>query len=144
MSKNISPTENPISGNVNRTCEGTEIIGKIIASTDYRIDGKINGEIQCGGKIIVGDKGNIKGNIMAKNMEICGSVEGNIFVENVLTLKPNSIVNADISTEKIVIELGAQFNGNLKMPYQKSSKFDKPEKSDKVENLDKSDKANKA
>lgn len=133
MSKNISPMDNPVSGNVNRTCEGTEISGKIIAATDYRIDGKINGEIQCGGRIIIGDKGLVKGNIIAKNMEISGNVEGNIAVENILTLRAHSVVNADITTDKIIIELGAQFNGNLKMPYLKSSKFDKSEKSGKTE-----------
>ncbi|MDR0560950.1 MAG: polymer-forming cytoskeletal protein [Prevotellaceae bacterium] len=121
MSKNISVTENPVSGNVNRICDGTAITGKVKAATDYRIDGAVEGEIECGGKVIIGDKGYVKGTVVSKNMEISGKMEGSVFIENILSLKTNSIINADIITDKLIVELGAQINGNIKMPYNKKS-----------------------
>ena len=122
MSKNINVTESPMSGNVNRIYEGTEIRGSIKAPTDYRIDGKIEGDIKCEGKVIVGEKGFIKGEVISKNMEISGKVEGSISIESILTLKATSVVNGDVLADKVFIELGAQFSGTMKMPNNNSNK----------------------
>ncbi|MDR3245737.1 MAG: polymer-forming cytoskeletal protein [Prevotellaceae bacterium] len=114
MSKNVIE-EAQGSGNVNRICDGTEIKGSVKSSTDYRIDGKVEGNIQCEGKIIIGDKGYIKGEIVSKNMEISGTVDGTISIESLLTLKSTAVVEGDITTNKLVIEVGAKFNGNCHM-----------------------------
>jgi cytoskeletal protein CcmA (bactofilin family) len=126
MGKNtIEDTQ--ISGNVNRICEGTEIKGSVKSSTDFRIDGKIEGNMQCEGKIIIGEKGYIKGEIVSKNMEISGKVEGTIMVEGLLSLKSSAVVDGEITTGKLIIEVGAMFNGNCKMTKKGSEKgFEKP------------------
>jgi cytoskeletal protein CcmA (bactofilin family) len=114
--------ETPISGNVNRICEGTEIKGSVKSSTDFRIDGKIEGNIQCEGKIIIGERGYVKGEIVSKNMEISGQVDGTISVEGLLSLKSNAAVEGEITTSKLVIEVGAVFNGNCHMSKRDSGK----------------------
>jgi cytoskeletal protein CcmA (bactofilin family) len=114
--------ETPVSGNVNRICEGTEVKGSVKSSTDFRIDGKIEGNIQCEGKIIIGEKGYIKGEIVSKNMEISGRVDGTISVEGLLSFKSTAIVEGEITTNKLVIEVGATFNGNCHMPKKNSDK----------------------
>jgi cytoskeletal protein CcmA (bactofilin family) len=106
------------SGNVNRICEGTEIKGTIKSSTDYRIDGKIEGNIQCDGKIIIGEKGYIKGEIVSKNMEVSGKIDGNISIDGLLTLKSTAVIEGEIITNKLVIEVGAAFNGTCHMMKQ--------------------------
>jgi cytoskeletal protein CcmA (bactofilin family) len=107
--------ETSVSGNVNRICEGTEITGSVKSSTDFRIDGKIEGNIHCGGRIIIGEKGYIKGEIVSKNMEISGKVDGTISVEGLLSLKSTAVVEGEITTGKLFIEVGAVFNGNCNM-----------------------------
>jgi cytoskeletal protein CcmA (bactofilin family) len=107
--------ETPVSGNVNRICEGTEITGSVKSSTDFRIDGKIEGNISCGGKIIIGEKGYVKGEIVSKNMEISGHIEGTISVEELLSLKSSAVFEGEITTGKLYIEVGAVFNGNCHM-----------------------------
>ncbi|MDR1583115.1 MAG: polymer-forming cytoskeletal protein [Prevotellaceae bacterium] len=104
-----------ISGNVNRICGNTEINGSIKSSTDFRIDGKVEGNIQCEGKIIVGEKGYIKGEIVSKNMEISGQFNGTVSVEGLLSLKSSAVVEGEITTGKLIIEVGAVFNGNCHM-----------------------------
>jgi cytoskeletal protein CcmA (bactofilin family) len=115
MSRNNTIEETQIPGNVNRICEGTEITGSVKSSTDFRIDGKIDGNVQCGGKIIVGEKGYIKGEIVSKNMEISGQVDGSISTEGMLSLKSTAVLEGEITTSKLVIEIGAVFNGNCNM-----------------------------
>jgi cytoskeletal protein CcmA (bactofilin family) len=107
--------ETPVSGNVNRICDGTEIKGSVKSSTDFRIDGKIEGNIQCEGKIIIGERGYIKGEIVSKNMEISGKIEGTISVEGLLSLKSTAVVEGEITTGKLFIEVGAVFNGTCNM-----------------------------
>jgi cytoskeletal protein CcmA (bactofilin family) len=121
MSKNTNE-ETQISGNVNRICDGTEIKGSVKSSIDFRIDGKIEGNIQCEGKIIIGEKGYVKGEIVSKNMEISGQVEGTISTEGLLSLKSNSIVDGQITTSKLIIEVGAVFNGDCHMLKKGSEK----------------------
>jgi cytoskeletal protein CcmA (bactofilin family) len=107
--------EAAVLGNVNRICEGTEIKGSVKSSADLRIDGKIEGNIQCEGKIIIGEKGHIKGDIVSKNMEISGHVEGTVSVEGQLSFKSTAFVEGEITANKLVIEIGAVFDGNCHM-----------------------------
>ncbi|MDR0385890.1 MAG: polymer-forming cytoskeletal protein, partial [Prevotellaceae bacterium] len=75
----------------------------------------IEGNIQCEGKIIIGEKGYIKGEIVSKNMEISGHVEGTVLVDGLLSLKSSAVVDGEITTGKLIIEVGAVFNGNCHM-----------------------------
>jgi cytoskeletal protein CcmA (bactofilin family) len=122
MGKNIIE-EVPVLGNVNRICDGTEIKGSVKSSTDFRIDGRIEGNIQCEGKTIVGEKGYIKGEIVSKNMEVSGKIEGTILIEGLLSFKSTAIVDGEITTSKLVIEVGAVFNGNCNMSKKVTEKL---------------------
>ena len=118
MSKTINnskDSEIQLSGNFNKICTGTKITGSIFAATDFRIDGDIDGNIECKGKIVIGDKAKIKGEILSKNMDVHGNVEGTIHIEEILCLKGTAVVNGDIFARKLIIELGAIFNGNCKV-----------------------------
>ncbi|MDR1340515.1 MAG: polymer-forming cytoskeletal protein [Prevotellaceae bacterium] len=122
MSRNNTVEETQISGNVNRICEGTEIKGTVKSFTDFRIDGKIEGNVQCEGKIIVGEKGYIKGEIVSKNMEISGHIDGTVSTEGLLSLKSTAVIDGEITTSKLLIEVGAVFNGNCHMLKKNSEK----------------------
>jgi cytoskeletal protein CcmA (bactofilin family) len=108
---------------VNRICEGTEIKGSVKSSADFRIDGRIEGNIQCEGKIIIGEKGYVKGEIISKNMDISGRVEGTILVEGQLSLRSAAVVDGEITTNKLVVELGAVFNGTCHMSKKGTEKL---------------------
>jgi cytoskeletal protein CcmA (bactofilin family) len=114
--------EAAVLGNVNRICEGTELKGSVKSSADLRIDGKIEGNIQCEGKIIIGEKGYIKGDIISKNMEVSGHIEGTISVEGQLAFKSTAVVEGEITVNKLVIEIGAVFNGNCHMSNKETGK----------------------
>lgn len=99
----------------NSLTNGSKIVGKIIADSDFRIDGEVEGEIACKGKLIIGQKGFLKGSITCNNTEILGKVEGNLLVFDTLTLRETAIVNADVRTKVLVVEPNAIFNGSCSM-----------------------------
>ncbi|MDR1054285.1 MAG: polymer-forming cytoskeletal protein [Prevotellaceae bacterium] len=101
--------------NFNRICVGTEIIGTINTTTDFRIDGYVEGNINSKGKIVVGEKARLKGDIISRNADILGAVEGTITISELLCIKSTGVVTGNITTRKITIEVGAQFNGNCNM-----------------------------
>ena len=62
--KNEEQTSN---GLHNVLVAGTTIKGNISTDTDFRLDGKVEGDIICQAKIVVGPKGSVNGNITSNN-----------------------------------------------------------------------------
>lgn len=99
----------------NSLTKGSKIVGKIIADSDFRVDGDVEGDIVCNGKIIIGQNGFLKGTISCSNAEIVGTVEGNIVCSETLTLRSTANLTGDIKTKVIVVEPNANFNGACSM-----------------------------
>ena len=104
-----------VGGPHNVLATGTTLTGKIETESDFRLDGRVEGEINCKGKIVIGPRGNVKGSIMTVNAEILGSVEGTINVRERLVLKSSAEIKGDIFIQTLEIEPGAKFNGTCTM-----------------------------
>ena len=89
----------------------TTVTGNISASTDIRIDGILQGNLDCQGKVIIGEQGRVK----AVNAEIMGTVCGNIVVADTLVLKSSSFLEGNITVTTLVIEPNAHLNGQCSM-----------------------------
>jgi cytoskeletal protein CcmA (bactofilin family) len=105
----------PDNTTINLISNGTDITGDIRSSGDIRIDGSLTGNLNTKGKVVVGTTGKVKGEIICKNSEVAGFIEGKITVTQLLNLKVSSKINGDIITSKLSIEPGAVFSGNCKM-----------------------------
>jgi cytoskeletal protein CcmA (bactofilin family) len=110
------------SNNINLIGQGTEITGDIVCNGDLRIDGNLTGNITSKGKVVIGETGRIKGEIVCKNSDISGIIEGKVSVLELLSLKATSRINGDIATNKLAIEPGSRFTGYCNM----SSENEKP------------------
>ena len=58
----------------NALTAGSKIIGTVIADSDIRIDGQLEGDLRCSGKVVIGEKGFLKGTISCQNAELLGKV----------------------------------------------------------------------
>lgn len=103
------------STSINLISNGTEIIGDIKSTGDIRIDGFLTGNLNIKGKVVIGPTGKISGEVVCKNSEVSGFIEGKITVDQLLSLKASSTILGDIATAKLAIEPGAKFSGNCKM-----------------------------
>jgi cytoskeletal protein CcmA (bactofilin family) len=79
------------------------------------IDGSLTGNLNTKGKVVIGTTGKVKGEVICKNSEVAGIIEGKIVVGQLLNLKASSKIYGDIVTSKLSIEPGAVFSGNCKM-----------------------------
>jgi cytoskeletal protein CcmA (bactofilin family) len=100
---------------INLISYGTEITGDIKSNGDIRIDGALTGNLNIKGKVVIGPTGKVSGEVICKNSEVSGLIEGKITVEQLLNLKASSKILGDIATSKLSIEPGAKFTGNCKM-----------------------------
>jgi len=95
--------------------KNTVIEGSLNAEGTVRIEGKLKGDVNISGNLIVGDAGFVIGNVKADSVLLSGVIEGNITVENHLHLTSSSKLTGDIEAKNIIIDEGAVFNGNCKM-----------------------------
>ena len=99
----------------NALTNGSKIVGKIFADSDFRIDGEVEGTITCNGKVVIGQKGFLKGSISCVNAEIIGTVEGDIVVTETLSLRGTAVIKGDVKTKVLMVEPNAIFNGTCSM-----------------------------
>ena len=82
---------------------------------NIRIEGKMIGNLKTKSKLIIGHSSEVEGNVTAQNADVEGIINGNIEVSEILCLKATAVINGDISTNKLIVEDGAVFNGGCKM-----------------------------
>jgi cytoskeletal protein CcmA (bactofilin family) len=99
----------------NALATGTYVKGDIKAEDDFRIDGKLEGNIECSGKVIIGPQAEILGNIRCQNTDLMGTIVGNISILETASLKASVKFTGEIVAKYIEIEPGASFNGTCKM-----------------------------
>ena len=109
----MEPTVNV--NEVSRISNGTVVKGEISSSNDIRIDGTFEGKIQSKGRVVVGEKALIKGDIICSNVDFWGTMEGNFFVKDTLSLKSSSRVKGDLHIKRLQVELDAKFDGTCQM-----------------------------
>ena len=107
--------ENAIGGLHNSLTTGTIVKGNVKTETDFRLDGQIEGDVDCDGKFVIGPKGRVTGNIVSTSAEILGEVNGTVRTGEKLVLKSTGNINGDIFVKSLEIEPGARFNGVCSM-----------------------------
>jgi cytoskeletal protein CcmA (bactofilin family) len=120
--KSDSFTESaPASGGASIISAGTTLKGDITSSGDIRIDGTLNGNINCTAKVVIGANGVVQGDITGQQADIMGRVNGTIKVKELLQLKGGSFVNGNLHASKLQIEPTANFNGQCHMNPQSAA-----------------------
>lgn len=111
----MAKNNNNDTGVINLIGPGTEITGDIKCNGDVRIDGILKGNLTTRGKVVIGETGMANGEVICKNADISGKMEGKITISELLSLKPTSIITGDIITSRLAIEPGAKFTGSCNM-----------------------------
>lgn len=88
------------------------ISGTVSSAGDIQVDGRVEGDIRSVG-LVIGDKAEINGEVLAEDLTIRGKVVGRIRARKVL-LAATSHVEGDILHEAFAVESGAFFEGNCR------------------------------
>lgn len=106
---------NEIGGQPNRIEKNTRIKGDIVSEADFRIDGKLDGNLKTTGKVVIGSGGLIKGKVECVNADIDGNFNGELIVSDLLSLKASAVIEGTVTVTKLAVEPGATFNASCTM-----------------------------
>jgi cytoskeletal protein CcmA (bactofilin family) len=85
------------------------IRGDMESNGDLQIEGTVIGDLNVT-KLTIAEGGSVAGNIVAKNVRICGALTGSVRSEMV-TLTATARVIGDVHHELLAIETGGQLEG---------------------------------
>ena len=94
---------------------GSHLEGELRFDTSFRVDGKFTGKVTSGGDLIVGEGGEVEGDLRVGQVFISGTVRGTIRAARKIQISPRGKVFAEIDTPALVIEDGAFFEGRCAM-----------------------------
>ncbi len=100
---------------LNTIAQDTKIKGDIESEGDIRIDGILEGDLDCKGRVVVGPDSKIHGTIRCSSAEIMGFIKGEIIVKDLLSLKASTSITGNLTMGKLSVEPGARFVGQCKM-----------------------------
>jgi cytoskeletal protein CcmA (bactofilin family) len=95
--------------------EQTRIEGSIHSQGSLRIEGAVKGEVHAQGEAFIGEKSHIEGAVFARRVVVAGEVKGNIETVNGLEISATGKVYGDITGDRLTIEEGAIYKGNVNM-----------------------------
>jgi len=91
----------------------TDLTGDIEAGGFTRIDGYIRGNVRARGRVVIGERARMKGNVTGTNITIGGVVCGNIIADGHLVILSTAVVIGDIITRRIQADDGSFINGRV-------------------------------
>ena len=100
---------------VSRISAGTYFKGEIISPNDLRIDGKFDGHIVSEGKVVIGESAEVNASIVCVNADVWGKTKGSFTVKDIMSIKSDCSVEGELKVRRLIVELGASFNGTCKM-----------------------------
>ena len=102
--------------------ESANIEGVLSATDSTRVDGNLKGKILSESSVIVGEHGTVKGDILAVEILVAGTVYGNLTAKERIELTNTGRVLGDLVTRTLVIDEGASFKGNCTMEVMEEKK----------------------
>jgi cytoskeletal protein CcmA (bactofilin family) len=100
--------------------EGSTFEGKLKSEAGIRIEGRIHGDIECAGDVVIGERGQAKSNIAARNVTISGTVNGNVICSGTLTVNPTGKLLGNSTAQTLIVAEGALFVGSSQMEKAKA------------------------
>ena len=107
--------------------KGIEIKGTLRFEGSVRIDGKFVGKVISPATLIVGPGAVVDGEVEVGEIEVHGSLRGQVKAAQRATIHATGRVDADIDTRSLVIEPGARFNGRCAMHKKETPKQEAPQ-----------------
>jgi cytoskeletal protein CcmA (bactofilin family) len=95
--------------------EDVEISGNIKCESNIQFNGKLNGDLTCGGQALIGNTSTVKGNLSIETVSIMGQVSGNITAKDKIELKSTARLHGDIRAKRLTVEDGVTFVGKVEV-----------------------------
>ena len=89
--------------------------GTMKSEEGVQIEGRVQGEIQVRGEVIIGEDALVEASIQAQSVTIGGKVVGNVDCQGRVELSPSASLEGNVKATDLTIQEGAFFSGECKM-----------------------------
>jgi cytoskeletal protein CcmA (bactofilin family) len=114
--------------------QGMTVVGDVTTEGVVRVEGHVQGTVQAGKAVILGQAGLVDGNVFTEDAVIGGTVSGSITANNRVELQSTCTVRGEIRTraEHLKLEEGARFTGQIEIIDEESPRdMPRPEEREK-------------
>lgn len=91
---------------------GVEFKGDMVVPGCASVDGRFEGTLKAK-SLIVGQTGNVSGQISVETAEVRGSVGDNLTVQSKLVVRSTGSISGSVSYSKIMVEEGGELAGKI-------------------------------
>jgi cytoskeletal protein CcmA (bactofilin family) len=110
-----APSEPSPAGLVAHLYKGSRVSGQLSFQGAARIDGVVEGEVQCQGALTIGDGAEVRAKISGQIVVIRGKVEGNVTAKERVELIAPARLIGNVSAPRLIITEGVVFDGDCSM-----------------------------
>jgi cytoskeletal protein CcmA (bactofilin family) len=90
---------------------GTVVRGNVRGNGSLEILGRVEGDVNVGGEIVLGDESAVKGNVSGATVTIAGAVQGDVRASDAVMLERGARVVGDLTAPRIGVATGALVKG---------------------------------
>jgi cytoskeletal protein CcmA (bactofilin family) len=114
------PPQPSTAGLVGYLYKGSRVTGQLNFQGPARIDGVVDGEIQCQGDLTIGEGAEVRAKISGRTVVIRGKVEGNVAAKEKVEIAAPGRLIGNIESPRLVITEGVVFDGDCSMGVARS------------------------
>jgi cytoskeletal protein CcmA (bactofilin family) len=93
---------------------GTVVRGSVRGTGSLEILGRVEGDVNVGGEIVLGDEAAVKGNVSGASVTISGAVQGDVRASESVMLERGARVVGDLTAPRVGISTGALVKGHVR------------------------------
>jgi cytoskeletal protein CcmA (bactofilin family) len=110
-----APRTPAAAGLVGYLYKGCRVSGQLSFQGPARIDGVVDGEIQCQGALTIGEGAEVRAKIAGQVVVIRGKVEGNVTAKEKVELHAPARLIGNVSAPRLTVSEGVVFDGDCSM-----------------------------
>lgn len=107
----VNPTESTRS----LVDHATAVTGKIATESDVTIEGALDGELECHGRVYIAEGAKVGARIHAREVVVAGELKGDAVCTERLEAQPTARITGTIRTPILVVHEGALVDGTIIM-----------------------------
>jgi cytoskeletal protein CcmA (bactofilin family) len=101
--------------------QGSHFEGDLRFEQSFRVDGKVTGTVRSEGDLVVGEHGEIEGEIAVGRLFVSGRVRGEVRIGKRLSIHRGGRVEGDVRAAALVVEEGGILEGQCAMGEQREA-----------------------
>lgn len=92
-----------------------KVVGDLTTEGTVRVEGHVEGNIEAGKAVVIGENGEVHGDVRTQDSVIAGSIRGSVTAASRLEVQASAEIDGEIHARRMQLEEGAVLNGTVRM-----------------------------